>query len=133
MADSLPLTGGGAGAGAPPPMKLNATAWLICVIAAIGFAFDIFVLLVLPLVIKPALFALSQGKLTPGTDEYTHAARQTATLVNYTSGSIVAGGVSLNLAPVLEEGLRERDAKGALETNKARPAGKEWAMTKGKD
>ena len=60
-------------------------------------------------------------------------ARQTATLVNYTSGSIVAGGVSLNLAPALEEGLRERDAKGSLEVNKARPAGKEWAMTKGRD
>jgi hypothetical protein len=60
-------------------------------------------------------------------------ARQTATLVNYTSGSIVAGGVSLNLAPVLEEGMRERDAKGVLGVQKGRPAGREWAMTKGKD
>jgi MFS family permease len=57
----------------PPPRKLDAVAWLICVIASIGFAFDIFVLLVLPLVIKPALFTL--GGVTPGTDDYTKWAR----------------------------------------------------------
>lgn len=39
--------------------RLNRTAWLICVIAAIGFAFDIYELLMLPLIIKPALAALS--------------------------------------------------------------------------
>jgi MFS family permease len=35
------------------------TAWLICIIAAIGFAFDIYELLMLPLIIKPAMAALS--------------------------------------------------------------------------
>jgi MFS family permease len=40
-----------------PPM--NRTAWLICTIAAIGFAFDIYELLMLPLIIKPAIAALS--------------------------------------------------------------------------
>ena len=40
-----------------PPM--NRTAWLICIIAAIGFAFDIYELLMLPLIIKPAIAALS--------------------------------------------------------------------------
>jgi MFS family permease len=39
--------------------RFNRTAWLICVIAAIGFAFDIYELLMLPLIIKPALAALS--------------------------------------------------------------------------
>ena len=34
---------------------LTRTQWLICVIAAIGFAFDIYELLMLPLVIGPAL------------------------------------------------------------------------------
>jgi MFS family permease len=38
---------------------MNRTAWLICFIAAIGFAFDIYELLMLPLIIKPALAALS--------------------------------------------------------------------------
>ncbi|MBL9212309.1 MAG: MFS transporter [Opitutaceae bacterium] len=38
---------------------MNRTAWLICTIAAIGFAFDIYELLMLPLIIKPAIAALS--------------------------------------------------------------------------
>ena len=41
------------------PAPLNRTAWLICIIASIGFAFDIYELLMLPLVIKPAMAALS--------------------------------------------------------------------------
>jgi MFS family permease len=43
----------------PQGSPLNRTAWLICIIAAIGFAFDIYELLMLPLVIKPAIAALS--------------------------------------------------------------------------
>ena len=39
--------------------SLTRTQWLICVIAAIGFAFDIYELLMLPLIIKPAIAALS--------------------------------------------------------------------------
>jgi len=39
--------------------KLNRTQWFICAIAAIGFAFDIYELLMLPLIIKPAIAALS--------------------------------------------------------------------------
>src|SRR5713101_8670534 len=42
--------------------------WLICVVAAIGFAFDIYALLVLPLIVRPALMEL--GKLKPGTPEF---------------------------------------------------------------
>jgi len=56
-----------------PAEPMNATKWLICIIAAIGFAFDIYELLMLPLIIKPALLAL--GGLTPGTPEYTNWAR----------------------------------------------------------
>jgi len=37
---------------------LTAVQWLICFIAALGFAFDIYELLMLPLVVKPALAAL---------------------------------------------------------------------------
>lgn len=39
----------------PPPSPMTRTAWLICIIAAIGFAFDIYELLMLPLVLRPAL------------------------------------------------------------------------------
>ena len=41
------------------PIRLTRTQWLICAIAAIGFAFDIYELLMLPLIIKPAIAALS--------------------------------------------------------------------------
>jgi MFS family permease len=44
---------------APAAGSLSRTAWLICIIAAIGFAFDIYELLMLPLIIKPAMAALS--------------------------------------------------------------------------
>ncbi len=43
----------------PGPKRLGTTEWLICAIAAIGFAFDIYELLMLPLVIKPAVASLS--------------------------------------------------------------------------
>lgn len=42
-----------------PVTRLTRTQWLICIISSIGFAFDIYALLMLPLIIKPALAALS--------------------------------------------------------------------------
>ena len=39
--------------------------WLICVIAAIGFAFDIYELLMLPLIVGPALLDLWASRRTP--------------------------------------------------------------------
>ncbi|TLD68167.1 MFS transporter [Phragmitibacter flavus] len=39
--------------------KFTTTQWLVCFIAALGFAFDIYELLMLPLIIKPAMAALS--------------------------------------------------------------------------
>lgn len=47
---------------ASEPFRLTTTQWLICVIAAIGFAFDIYELLMLPLVLAPALKEL--GNIT---------------------------------------------------------------------
>ena len=40
------------------PTRLTPTQWLICIIAAIGFAFDIYEILMLPLVVRPALLEL---------------------------------------------------------------------------
>ena len=61
--------------------RLSLTGWLVCAIAAIGFAFDIYELLMLPLVIKPALAALGGATpegvplLAPGSPAYTQWAR----------------------------------------------------------
>ncbi len=50
--------------------RLTSIQWLICVIAVIGFAFDSYVLLMLPLILRPALEQL--GGLTFGSPEYSH-------------------------------------------------------------
>jgi len=44
--------------------RLTLTGWLVCAIAAIGFAFDIYELLMLPLIARPALLEL--GGFQPG-------------------------------------------------------------------
>lgn len=51
-----------------PSSRLTGTQWLICVIASIGFAFDIYELLMLPLIARPALLEL--GGIKPGTPEF---------------------------------------------------------------
>jgi nitrate/nitrite transporter NarK len=50
--------------------RLSSVEWLICIIAVIGFAFDSYVLLMLPLILRPALEQL--GGLTFGSPEYVH-------------------------------------------------------------
>ncbi len=40
--------------------RLTAVQWLVCIIAAIGFAFDTYELLMLPLIATPALSELLQ-------------------------------------------------------------------------
>ena len=50
--------------------RLTGVQWVICVIAAIGFAFDTYALLVAPLIIGPALGELAH--LRPRTPEYNH-------------------------------------------------------------
>jgi MFS family permease len=57
------------GGGPPPPQPLNATTWLILVIASIGFAFDIYELLMLPLILPPALAELLPHA-QPGSPEF---------------------------------------------------------------
>lgn len=47
-----------------PPKKLGGIDWTICAIAAIGFAFDIYTILMAPLIVRPALIELTGA--TPG-------------------------------------------------------------------
>lgn len=71
--------------GGMPSLPLTRIQWLICVIAAIGFAFDIYELLMLPLIIRPALLEL--GDIRPGTPAFT----QWFSLLFYVPA--VAGGI----------------------------------------
>jgi len=48
--------------------KWTTVQWLVCIIAAIGFAFDIYELLMLPLIARPAILEL--GGYAPGTPEF---------------------------------------------------------------
>jgi predicted MFS family arabinose efflux permease len=47
---------------------LTPVQWLICGVAALGFAFDLYETMVLPLIVRPALAAL--GNFKPGSREY---------------------------------------------------------------
>jgi len=52
----------------PPAVRLTPVQWLICFIAAIGFAFDIYEILMLPLIVRPALLELTGA--VPGSPEF---------------------------------------------------------------
>src|ERR1044071_7958303 len=51
-----------------PGPRLEPIQWLICAIAAIGFAFDIYEILMLPLIVRPALQELVGA--VPGSPEF---------------------------------------------------------------
>jgi MFS family permease len=53
---------------APAFARLTALQWLICGVAALGFAFDLYEITVLPLTVRPALAAL--GNLRPGSSGF---------------------------------------------------------------
>jgi len=53
---------------ADPGRISNFVKWTICVVASLGFLFDIYVVLVGPLILQPALIEL--GNLKPGTPDY---------------------------------------------------------------
>src|ERR687895_2616186 len=53
---------------APRPARLTPVQWLICAIAAIGFAFDIYEILMLPLIVRPALLELTGA--APGSPQF---------------------------------------------------------------
>ncbi len=51
----------------PESSRLTAIQWLICIVAVIGFAFDTYELLMLPLVLRPALMEFG---IQPGTPQF---------------------------------------------------------------
>lgn len=51
------------------PLRLTAREWLVCGVAAWGFLFDSYELLMLPLIVRPALMEL--GGIRPGSPEFT--------------------------------------------------------------
>jgi len=51
------------------PPRLTAREWLVCAVAAWGFLFDSYELLMLPLIVRPALMEL--GGIRPGSPEFT--------------------------------------------------------------
>src|ERR1041385_3310814 len=53
-----------------PAPRLTGVQWLICVMAAIGFAFDIYALLMAQFIVRPSLIEL--GGLTPGSERFAH-------------------------------------------------------------
>lgn len=50
------------------PSRLTPIQWLICGVSCLGFAFDLYESLMLPLIVRPALTAL--GHLKPGTPQF---------------------------------------------------------------
>ena len=81
-------------------VRLTFTQWLICFIAAIGFAFDIYELLMLPLIARPALLEL--GGIRPGTPEF----RDWISMLFYVPA--VAGGIFGLLGGYLTDRLGRR-------------------------
>ena len=53
-----------------PRQRLTGVQWVICAMAALGFAFDTYSLLVLPLIVRPALMDVARVK--PGTPEFNY-------------------------------------------------------------
>src|SRR5688572_21823830 len=50
--------------------RLTVSQWLVCAVASLGFAFDIYELLMLPLIVRPALMELLGAR--PGTPEFNY-------------------------------------------------------------
>ncbi len=82
--------------------RLTTTQWLICVIAAIGFAFDIYELLMLPLIVRHAIAELVPGSPAPGSPDF----KYWASMLFYIPA--VAGGVFGLLGGYLTDRLGRR-------------------------
>ena len=86
------------------PTGLTVTQWLIVVMAAIGFAFDIYELLMLPLVLRPAILEL--GTMTPADKGFVDYVAFWRSLMFYVPA--VAGGIFGLLGGYLTDRLGRR-------------------------
>jgi len=59
--ETIPVASGGV-------LRLTPIQWVICAVACLGFAFDLYEILMLPLIVRPALTDL--GNLKPGTPAF---------------------------------------------------------------
>jgi MFS family permease len=88
----------------PPPVQLKASHWLILCISVIGFAFDTYALLVMPIIARPALASLLN--VDPDT------ASGTAAILEWTGyimwGSALCGGIFGLLGGYLTDWLGRR-------------------------
>ncbi len=73
----------------PPPSRLTPVQWLIVSVAALGFAFDIYELLMMPLIARPALAELLG--VNPYTDSGHNLILEWTAYIMY--GSAISGGV----------------------------------------
>src|SRR5215211_5776319 len=87
-------------ASAETPSRLTAIQWLICVVACLGFAFDTYELLMLPLILRPAIETLG------GIEFGTPAFNQWRDLFFYVPA--VAGGIFGLLGGYLTDRLGRR-------------------------
>jgi MFS family permease len=88
----------------PAPIKLNASHWLILCIAAIGFAFDTYALLVMPIIARPALAELLS--VDPDTASGTQAILDWTGYIMW--GSALCGGIFGLLGGYLTDWLGRR-------------------------
>jgi MFS family permease len=88
----------------PGSSRLTPVQWLICIIAAIGFAFDTYVLLIMPLVAPPALAELLH--VDPATKEGSLAILSWTSRITWASA--ICGGVFGLLGGYLTDRLGRR-------------------------
>jgi MFS family permease len=88
----------------PAPIKLDATHWLILCMAAIGFAFDTYALLVMPIIARPALAELLS--VDPDTASGTQAILDWTGYIMW--GSALCGGTFGLLGGYLTDWLGRR-------------------------
>jgi MFS family permease len=104
------------------PRPFTPVHWLICVLAAIGFAFDTYVLLLAPLVIPPAIGQL--GGYAPGTKEF----NDWVSLLFFVPA--VCGGIFGLLGGYLTDQLgRRRVLTGSILLYALAAAGSAWATS----
>ena len=94
----------GPAAAIPPPIPLKASHWLILCMAAIGFAFDTYALLVMPIIARPALSSLLQ--VDPDTASGTQEILAWTGYIMW--GSALCGGVFGLLGGYLTDWLGRR-------------------------